>query len=41
MKRQKVPMDLRRLVLLSSKNFPSTTNSIEGESIIGYYGFEI
>jgi hypothetical protein len=35
-KREKVPVDARRQVLLSSNNFPSITNSTMGESAPGY-----
>ncbi len=41
MKRQKMPMDARRWVLLSSSEFPSTTNFTMGESSAGYYGYGI
>ncbi len=36
MKRQKVPMDARRQILLSSNNFPSIINFIEGELTTWY-----
>jgi hypothetical protein len=41
MKRQKVPMDVRRWVLLSSNDFPSIIDYIARESAPGYFGSEI
>jgi len=39
--RKKVPMDARKQVLVSSNNFPSTTNSTMGDLVARYFGFMI